>query len=263
MHQKQPPAKIAVLVAAGAGSAAPLEFTPESVATRAIDANKNLLIGGESFCSTQLSMPTAFPLSLNHPEPSAEVFPANYFAPLEVGAIFPGKAPLEVDLGCGDGAFLVEMAARHPKRNFLGIERMPGRVGTACRRITRARLWNARILRLENSYAVGRLLPPGSVRVFHLLFPDPWPKRRHARRRLVTQDFLSDIYQALEPNGEFRIVTDQRDYFIEIERLATQAAQFQLAPTPGPSASSTFEKRFIGAGEKIYRLVLRKVSPVA
>jgi tRNA (guanine-N7-)-methyltransferase len=208
-------------------------------------------------------MPTAFPLPLNHPEPNAEVFPANYFAPLDVGAIFPRKAPLEVDLGCGDGAFLVEMAARHPERNFLGIERMPGRVGTVCRRITRARLWNARILHLENSYAVGRLLPPRSVRVFHLLFPDPWPKRRHARRRLVTKNFFAAIHQALESNGEVRIATDQRDYFREIERFAAEAGEFQLKTAADePSASSTFEKRFIGAGEKIYRLVLRKVSPV-
>jgi|ERR1700731_2081317 len=208
-------------------------------------------------------MAIAIPLLLNHPAANAEVFPANYFAPLDVEAIFPRKAPLEVDLGCGDGTFLVESAALHLGRNFLGIERMPGRVGTACRRIARARLANARILHLENSYAVGRLLPSGSVRVFHLLFPDPWPKRRHARRRVVTNIFFADIHQALEPNGELRIATDQRDYFVEIERLAAQAAQFQLEPAPGePAASSTFEKRFMRAGEKIYRLTLRKISPV-
>lgn len=208
-------------------------------------------------------MPTAFPLPLNHPEPNAEVFPANYFAPLDIEAIFSKEAPLEVDLGCGDGAFLVEIAALHPERNFLGIERLPGRVATACRKITRAGLGNARMLRVENSYAVGRLLPSGSVRIFHLLFPDPWPKRRHARRRLVTKIFFADIYQALEPDGELRIATDQRDYFVEIERLAAQAALFQLEAAPGePANSSTFEKRFTRAGEKIYRLGLRKVSPV-
>jgi tRNA (guanine-N7-)-methyltransferase len=208
-------------------------------------------------------MATAFPLPLNHPEANAEILPADYFAPLDVEVIFPRKAPLEVDLGCGDGAFLVEIATLHPERNFLGVERLPGRVATACRRITRARLGNARILLLENSYAVGRLLPPGSVRSFHLLFPDPWPKRRHARRRLVTKNFFADIHQALEPNGELRVATDQRDYFVEIERLAAQTAQFHpVAGTVSTTASSTFEKHFIRAGEKIYRLGLRKVSPV-
>jgi tRNA (guanine-N7-)-methyltransferase len=208
-------------------------------------------------------MAPAFPLPINHNASDAEIIPANYFAPLDLEAIFPRRAPLEIDLGCGDGAFLVEIAARHPDRNFLGIERLPGRVATACRRIRQAGLSNARILHLENSYAVGRLLSPGSVRVFHLQFPDPWPKRRHARRRLVTEDFLSDIRQALALDGELRIATDQRDYSVEIERLAMQAKEFQLE-TPGgtPGVSSTFEKTFIRAGAEIYRLGLRKVSPV-
>jgi len=208
-------------------------------------------------------MAPAFPLPINHNASDAEIIPANYFAPLDIEAIFPRTAPLEIDLGCGDGAFLVEIAARYPDRNFLGIERVPGRVATACRRIRQAGLSNACVLHLENSYAVGRLLPPGSVRVFHLMFPDPWPKRRHARRRLVTQSFFADIYRALEPNGELRIATDQRDYFGEIQRLAARAAQFQLEATGGePAASSTFEKHFIRSGERIYRLVLRKVSPL-
>ena len=208
-------------------------------------------------------MAPAFPLPINRNASDAEIIPANYFAPLDIEAIFPRTAPLEIDLGCGDGAFLVKIAARYPDRNFLGIERVPRRVATACRRIRRAGLSNACILHLENSYAVGRLLPPGSVRVFHIMFPDPWPKRRHARRRLVTQSFFADIYRALEPNGELRIATDQRDYFVEIQRLAARAAQFQLEAAGGePAASSTFEKRFVLAGAKIYWLGLRKVCPV-
>ena len=79
----------------------------------------------------------------------------------------------------------------------------------------------------------------------------------------MTQSFVADIYRALEPNGELRIATDQRDYFVEIQRLAARAAQFQLEAAGGePAASSTFEKRFVLAGEKIYCLGLRKVCPV-
>jgi len=208
-------------------------------------------------------MAPAFSLPINRNASDAEIIPANYFAPLDIEAIFPRMAPLEIDLGCGDGAFLVEIAALHSERNFLGIERLAGRVSTACRRIARAGLSNARILRLENSYGVSRLLPPGSVLVFHLMFPDPWPKRRHARRRLVTKSFFADIYRALAGKGELRIATDQRDYFVEIERLAAQTAQLRLEAAGGePAASSTFEKHFIRSGERIYRLVLRKVSPL-
>lgn len=191
-----------------------------------------------------------------------EILPEDYFAPLDLAAIFGRQAPLEVDLGCGDGSFLVASAASNPERDFLGIERLAGRVGGACRRIVRRGIMNARVLRVESSYAVQRLLPPASVAVFHLLFPDPWPKRRHWRRRVMTNDFLAAIHRALVPQGSLRIATDQIDYFQEIEHLVSQSALFALSPDPGAGpAISTFEKRFRQRDLEIHRLALRKVAP--
>jgi tRNA (guanine-N7-)-methyltransferase len=193
--------------------------------------------------------------------PDVEIVPANYFAPLNLEAIYGRSAPLEVDLGCGDGSFLVEIAAANPARDFLGIERLPGRVRRAHRIITQRELTNARVLRVETSYAVRQMLPTASVALFHLMFPDPWPKRRHWRRRVVTEDFFASVHRALAPHGRLRIATDQIVYFREIERLAGQATQFVISSDPEPyRASSTFEKRF--SQSEIYRLVLRKVSDV-
>lgn len=192
----------------------------------------------------------------------AELIPDNYFAPLDFDAIYGRSAPLEVDLGCGDGLFLAAAAAANPARNFLGIERMPGRVRSASRKIEADRLVNARILELEISYAVRQLLPAASVAAFHLMFPDPWPKRRHSPRRLVTEDFLVAIHRALAPDGLLRIATDESDYFREIERLAGRSPGFvRIANREEPASVSTFEKRFRQEGLPIYRLVLRKVSP--
>ncbi len=115
-----------------------------------------------------------------------ELIPEDYFAPLDLGQVFPRPGPLEVDLGCGDGRFLVALAERFPERNFLGIEKLAGRVEAACRKGARRGLPNVRVLRIETSYAIQYLLPPASVEVVHLLFPDPWPKERHQRRRIVT-----------------------------------------------------------------------------
>lgn len=191
-----------------------------------------------------------------------EIIPADYFAPLDLQTIYGRSAPLEVDLGCGDGSFLVASAATNPERDFLGIERLAGRVRTASRKIGFNRAINARVLRVESSYAVQHLLPPASVEVFHLQFPDPWPKRRHWRRRVVTDDFLAAIHRALVPQGRVRIATDQIDYFQEIERVVSQSGRFGISLETDPqSAISTFEKRFRQSDLEIHRLVLRKVSP--
>lgn len=192
----------------------------------------------------------------------AGIIPSNYFAPLDLEAIYGNRAPLEVDLGCGDGLFLAAAAVANPSKNFFGIERMPGRVRSACRKIEAAGLGNARVLEIEISYAVRHLLPAASVAVFHLMFPDPWPKRRHSPRRVVTEDLLSALHRALVPNGTLRIATDQTEYFQEIERLAARSQGFDATAEEEATGSvSTFEKRFRQNGSKIHRLVLRKVSP--
>ena len=192
-----------------------------------------------------------------------ELVPANYCQLLDLSAIFGRQGPLEVDLGTGDGSFLAAIAAENPERNFLGIERLLGRVRTACRKIERAGLTNARILRIEISSAVERLLPAESVSVFHLMFPDPWPKRRHAPRRLVSETFLLSLHRALCPEGIVRIATDAPDYFRQITRLTSQSQHFAVIAASSPmTATSKFERRFTQEGAAIHRLGLRKVSPV-
>jgi tRNA (guanine-N7-)-methyltransferase len=168
-----------------------------------------------------------------------------------------------VDLGCGDGSFLVAVAGQNPERDFLGVERLLGRVRTACRRIERAGLTNTRILRFEISYVVEHLLPRNSVETFHLMFPDPWPKRRHAPRRLVTENFLALTHRALIPSGTLQIATDDPAYFRQITRLVSQSTLFEIATDVVPAiVMSKFEKRFAQEGLKIHRLSLRKISPL-
>ncbi len=189
-----------------------------------------------------------------------QLVPANYFAPLDLTANFPRTAPVEVDLGCGDGTFLTAMAAQHPERNFLGIERLAGRIRSACGKVARAQLPNVRVLLVDSAYAVAYLLPEGSVAVMHLLFPDPWPKKRHHRRRIVTPEFLASVHRALAPGGRLRIVTDQADYFAAIRELVA-ASEFQNAPDDPAEEfpRTTFEKHFVAASAPIYRLGLRKI----
>ena len=194
-----------------------------------------------------------------------ELIPETHVAPLDLLAIFGRAAPLQVDLGCGDGSFLCELASRYPEKNFLGIERLVGRVAKAC--LKASTLENIRVLNVESSYTVRYLLPETSVETFYLLFPDPWPKRRHQRRRIVKRDFLDAIHRALADDGFFRIATDQLDYFEQIRGLVESYSSFAVVDANASPARTdlpftNFERRFRGLGAPIYRLALRKISPV-
>jgi tRNA (guanine-N7-)-methyltransferase len=184
-------------------------------------------------------------------------------ARLNLVQLFGRNAPLHVDLGCGDGSFLCEMARQFPKRNFLGIERLTKRVEKV--RCKAEKIENVRVLRADTLFAVRYLLPESSVETFYLLFPDPWPKRRHQLRRIFTPDFLDAIGAALEKHGALRVATDQLDYFHQIERLSHAHQQFQVVPLSPDDAVlpvTKFERKFGEQGVPIYRLTLRKTSPV-
>ena len=199
---------------------------------------------------------------LHKNEVAVEHVPKSLTGALEFDRIFSRLAPVEIDLGCGDGTFLTAMAQEIPAHNFLGIERLLGRVRSVCRKVARLDLKNARVLRMESSYAVTNLLPAGSVTAFHLLFPDPWPKRRHHRRRAFNHEFLFSIHRALIAGGLFHVATDHTDYFQQIEKVIAEIDIFAVSREQNNFPSTTFEQKFTAGGLSIHRLLLRKVSPV-
>jgi tRNA (guanine-N7-)-methyltransferase len=179
---------------------------------------------------------------------------------LDLEKIFERNAPLHVDLGCGNGSFLCAMAHRMPEKNFLGIERLHGRIRSSERKAVDQS--NVRLLQIESSYAVRYLLPAGSVETFYLLFPDPWPKRRHHPHRLVTPDFLNSVHVTLQKNGVIYIATDHLDYFRKIQDIAESNSGFAIAELDVELPPTGFELIFRQKATLIHWLVLRKISPV-
>ncbi len=194
-------------------------------------------------------MTTTFPI---------EYQPEDYFQPLPLAAVFSREAPLELDLGCGDGSFLVAMARSHPDRNYLGTERLLGRIRNTARKTERAGVRNIRLLRVESAYVVKHLLPPGSVTRFYILFPDPWPKRRHWPRRLIQPAFLEAAAVALKPGGELCIKTDDADYFARIEKAAAGCSQFAPGTWEECVPQTDFERHYVAQGRKINSLCLTR-----
>ena len=192
---------------------------------------------------------------------TAEITPESLLAPLDLPAIFERDMPVEVDLGCGDGTFLAALAREFPTRNFLGVERMVGRVRSTARKIGDRELSNARILHADILHAVQHLLPPRSIDVFYLMFPDPWPKRRHQTRRTFSASFLRAVGRALKDGGLLRVATDDTPYFTAMQELVAESGDL-VCPVEDANAdlpATTFEARFRARGATIHRFALRKV----
>ena len=195
------------------------------------------------------------------PGEQLEVFPADIFEPFSFAAVFENERPVEVDLGSGSGRFLIEAARQYPERNFFGVERLLGRVRKTLRCASQFGLSNVRVLRLEIDYTVRHLLAPGSVSCLHLSFPDPWPKRRHHRRRLVDEEFLAASANVLVTGGHLWIKTDHADYFECITKAAAcQRNLFVSLPWSEEYPRTDFEETFRSQNLPIYQLRLRKVN---
>jgi tRNA (guanine-N7-)-methyltransferase len=169
---------------------------------------------------------------------------------LDLSKVFSISQPLEVELGSGDGTFLVDLARSHPEHNFIGIERLLGRIRKMERKARRAELTNLRGVRIESAYFLEYLLPPHSLEALHIYFPDPWPKRKHRRHRLINERFPNLAHRALTPDGTVYLRTDDRDYFDQMNSVFAASPLFRSTETSAELAAilTDFEKNFQSQG---------------
>jgi tRNA (guanine-N7-)-methyltransferase len=152
--------------------------------------------------------------------------------PIELAQLFAGPKPLEVELGCGDASFLLAYAKDNPERNFIGVERLLGRVNKIDRKGRRLGLTNLRGVRIESGYFLEYLLPRHCAEALHVYFPDPWPKLKHRRHRFINERFPTLAWQALQPGGRVYLRTDDRDYFEQMLAVFAGEKRFQPVETP-------------------------------
>jgi len=174
---------------------------------------------------------------------------------LDLAAIFPAAQPLEVELGCGDGSFLANYAKQHPERNFIGVERLLGRMRKLDRKGRRAGLTNLRGVRIESAYFLEYLLPAQATTALHIYFPDPWPKRKHWKKRLINERFPQIARQALAPNGVVYLRTDDRPYFEQMTTVFAADQSFRTVETPAELSGllTDFEEGFRKRGVETLR----------
>ncbi len=202
------------------------------------------------------------------PDPLLESFilaPTVQTEPMDLQSLYGRSRPLEVDVGCGKGRFLIAKATANPEVSFLGIDRRLKRVQRVEKKLRQSGLSNVRLLLADAAYVIGRLLPPRSVSTFYIFFSDPWPKRRHHVRRLFAAELLDSLHAALSAGGSVHVATDHMDYFAGIRKLFSNDRRFEeTAPyVTGEEEQTEFELTFLKLGQPVGRCSFRKADPAA
>jgi tRNA (guanine-N7-)-methyltransferase len=177
-----------------------------------------------------------------------------------------GAGPLHIEVGTGKATFLVSQAKAQPGVNFLGIERAKKFYRYAVDRIGRSGLTNVRIVRTDAAAFLADFVPDGCVDCFHIYFPDPWPKRRHHKRRFLNEVNLQQLLRCLKPAGWLRIATDDGDYFDQIQQLIAvqgerlEAIEFLPAAgaQEGELTGTNYERKYLKDQRQIYTVAVSK-----
>ena len=189
---------------------------------------------------------------------------------IDLRDFFPRAAPLQVEIGSGKGTFLLNQSHKCPQTNFLGIEWSYKYYRYSVERLRRRQVPNVRILRADARDVISHCLADESVSGFHVYFPDPWPKRRHHKRRFFQPDYVKQLARCLVKGGQLRTATDHAEYFAVIREVLLQQSntgeffeQIDFFPAaaaePGEWVGSNFERKYLKEGRDIYTLAVSRL----
>ncbi len=180
---------------------------------------------------------------------------------------FDSPGPFELEIGSGKGGFLISRATNNPDIRMLGIEWANKFFLYIADRIARREIKNVHVMRTDAKFLVMNHLPPACIDVLHLYHPDPWPKARHHKRRLMQPDFVQAAIRTLKPSARWLIQSDHEEYFQEMKGLLDHRPELSQIPwdqresTPGPEWQGTnFEIKYVREGRDIYRAAFAKES---
>ena len=181
--------------------------------------------------------------------------------------LFPRAAPVHLEIGFGDGEALLELAVQNPNCNFLGAEvHRPG-LGRLLRELHARDINNIRVFRDDAAQVLTRAIPDSSLHAIYMFFPDPWPKKRHHKRRLLQPDFVERIAAKLTRGGTLYFATDWKPYaehalqcLQESAALQNRAGRGNFAPRPPARPQTKFERRGVKLGHAVWDLVMEKVE---
>jgi len=198
--------------------------------------------------------------------PSVALKPEDLDGKIDFLRIFGRSGPVHVEIGTGKATFLLKQAMAQPQVNFFGIERANKYYRYAVDRIGRWALTNVRIIRTDAAQFIADFLPADSIDCFHIYFPDPWPKKRHYKRRLFTPENLAQLVRCLKPLGCIKIITDHAEYFEQIKQAIDthpgRLEKIQFLPAAGAGegelVGTNYERKYLKEKRPIFHLAVRK-----
>lgn len=182
---------------------------------------------------------------------------------LDLDQVFGRRAPKILEIGFGMGETTADIAARHPENDYLGIEVHTPGVGSLLKRIADAGLTNVRIIRHDAVEVLQAMIAPASIDGIHIYFPDPWPKKRHHKRRLLQPPFVALLASRMKPGAYLHVATDWEDYAQAIlEVLAAEPSLTNIAagfaPRPPWRPETKFEARGLKLGHRVWDVLFRR-----
>lgn len=195
--------------------------------------------------------------------------PENIEGKIDLTDIFGRSRSVHIEIGSGKGTFLVNQAKAYEDIDFLGIEWAGKYYRLAVDRIGRWGLGNVRIIRTDAAYFIDEHIAEESVDWFHIYFPDPWPKKRHHKRRFICKENMPNILRCLKVDGRINIATDHADYFEQIEEVLSEQVQNSRVRMVGFTrsagakdsefAGTNYERKYIVEGRKVYTIAAEKI----
>ena len=194
-----------------------------------------------------------------------EILPGQVDGPLRFEAIFGRRAPIEIEIGIGKGRFLLAQAGARPDTDFLGVEWSLKHLRIARDRAVAHDLANIRLHRADARHVLRDLVPDRTAARVHVYCPDPWPKKRHHKRRLFAPDVVPHIERILAPGGYLNVSTDFTEYFEAIVAVVTEHTRLERAvdpvyPIEGQAGKTNYEVKYLAAGRVIHRATWRRVQ---
>jgi tRNA (guanine-N7-)-methyltransferase len=188
---------------------------------------------------------------------------------LDFAALFGNPHPVELEIGSGKGTFLLAISEARPEVNFIGFEWAKEYALYAADRLRRHNRLNTRIVNGEATWWLRCHVPDSSIDALHIYFPDPWPKTRHHKRRIIQESFIKEAHRFLKPGGILRLVTDHADYFAWMQEVLQKQTYLDIVPFDSPVplkpgapegsiVGTNFERKYIAEGRTFHATAAKK-----